>query len=236
MSLLGNMLAGSAYYKHARGEYAEAKKMYEAAISKGVTKPERFSSYGVLLMQEGSFERAIEMYDKAISLKPKQDIRTKTRLNRAMAYTKIGEHEKAKAALEQIHKQFRSARAYEALGYFYVLTNDEKAEEYNLEALDYDENNYVILDNLCQLYIQKGNYEKARLYGEKAYEQEDMKVDILRHMAIIEAHDGNEEKAKKYCEYMMDANVSALNDTTEEMRLETYKNIVGKEYNPDDAI
>ncbi len=230
MSFLGNMLANGAYFKHSRGDYAEAKKMYESAIQKGVTKPERLTAYGVLLMREGNYEEAIKMFDSAIRLKPNQTVRLKTRMNRAVAYTKVGEIDKARAALEQIHQKFRSARAYEALGYFYVITDDPKAEEYNLEALDYDDSNYVVLDNLCQYYIGKGDYKTARDYGEKAYQLEKDKVDILYHLAIIEAHDKNMDKAKKYCEAMMDAPLTGLSDITDDKRRKTYKNIVGVEY------
>ena len=226
------MLGGAAYYKHARGDFETAKRMYESAIKKGMNKPERMGPYGVLLMREGEFEKAIEMFGKIIMMRPKPLIRIKTRINRAIAFTKTGRYEEAKVALEDIHEKYRSRQVYEALGYLYVITDDEKAEKYNLEAYDYDAENYVILDNLCQYYLQKKDYEKARIYGEKAYEIDGNKVDNLYHLALIEAHAKNTEKAVDYCEKMMEAPLTALNDINHETLLETYKNIAGKGYEP----
>ena len=234
MSILGNMLGSAAYYKHARGDYETAKRMYESALKKGMDSPERLGPYGVLLMRDGEFEKAIGLFGKIIMMRPKQLIRIKTRINRAIAFTKMGRLEEARVALEDIHEKYRSRQVYEALGYLYVITNDEKAEKYNLEAYDYDPENYVILDNLCQYYLQKKDYEKARLYGEKAHDVDEKKVDNLYHLALIESHAKNNEKAKEYCQTMMEAPLTALNDISQKTRLETYKNIMGKEYAPEE--
>lgn len=236
MSILGNMMGSAAYFKHARGEYETAKRMYESAMEKGMNKPERMGPYGVLLMREGEFEKAIDIFNKIILIRPSQLFRIKTRINRAIAFAKTGRIKEARVALEDIHEKYRSKQVYEALGYLYVLTGDEKAEKYNLEAYDYDEENYVVLDNLCQYYINKKDYGKARLYGEKAYEIADNKVDNLYHLALIEAHGKNTEKAKEYCEKMMDATLTALNDVDQQTRLATYKNIMGKDYVPEEDI
>lgn len=233
MSILGNMLGGAAYYKHARGDFETARKMYESAIQKGMNKPERLGPYGVLLMRDGEFEKAIEIFSKIIAMRPKPLIRIKTRINRSIAFTKLGRIDEAKVALEDIHKRYRSKQVYESLGYLYVVTDDEICEKYNLEAYEYDPENYVILDNLCQYYVYKKDYANARKYGELAYTVDDNKVDNLYHLSIIEAHDKNTEKAKEYCEHMMKAPLTALNDIKQETRLKTYKNIMGKEYEPE---
>ena len=210
------------------------KECMKAQLKKGLTKPERLGPYGVLLMREGEFEKAIDIFGDIMRLKPQPVFRIKTRINRAIAYTKLGRIKEAKVALEDIHDKYKSRQVYEALGYLYVITDDEKAEEYNLEAYDYDPDNYVILDNLCQYYLQKGDYEKAREYGGKAYDIDDNKVDNLYHLAVIEAHYKNTEKAKEYCEDMMNAPLTGLNDITEDVRQKTYENIVGKSYEPDE--
>ena len=146
-------------------------------------------------MREGEYEKAIDIFGDIMRMRPQQSFRIKTRINRAIAFTKLGRIKEAKVALEDIHEKYKSRQVYESLGYLYVITDDEKAEEYNLEAYDYDPDNYVILDNLCQHYIQKGDYKKAREYGEKAYEIDDNKVDNLYHLALIEMHDKNAEKS-----------------------------------------
>lgn len=234
MSTFGNLIGLMAYQKHARGDLANAKLLYERAILKGMNKPERYAAYGVLIMREGNFDKAIELFNKAITLHPSKLTRIKIRINRAIAYTKSGQYEQAKVALEDIHKKYRSVRVYESLGYFYVITNDDETEQYLLEAYEYDPDNYVILDNLCQYYLQKKDYEKAKQYGHKAHDADDNKSDNLYHLTKIYQHYGEMEKAKRYCEDLMGATITALNDISEEKRRALYKEVIGKDYDPDE--
>ncbi len=233
MSVLGNMIASAAYFKFIRGYQEDSKIMFENAINRGVTKKSRLAPYAIILMRQGDFEKAIDISTQIIDSDPKPPIKGRIRANRAICNTKLERYEEAKEELEDLNEVFRSVCVYESLGYLYLLMGDEKAEEYNLEANDYISNNYVVLDNLCQYYLQKEDYENARLYGEQAYDVDENKVDNLYHMALIEAHDKNMEKAQRYCKKMMFAPLSTLNDITDEMRLEAYKNIMGKDFEED---
>lgn len=227
MSLIGNYLGSLAYYKHARGDYKEAERLYELAVKKGLNKIEKLGTYAVLVMRNGEFERALDMFNKMILMHPKKELRLKIRQNRAIANIKLGNIEAARIALEDIHKSNRTKKVYQSLGYLYALTNDKKSESYNLEAYDYDEYDTVILDNLTQHYINNNDYLNARIYAEKALDLNNNLIDVLYHLALIEEHDKNKDKAKEYANSMMDAEISALNDVSIEERDKVFKRIVG---------
>ncbi len=229
MALLGNIYGLIAYYRHARGDFETAEKYYKMAVKKGLTKIERLGTYAVLVMRKGEFELSLDMLNKLILKHPKPEFRIKIRLNRALINTKLGNFEEARVALEDIHVKARSKRVYQALGYLYVVENNKKAEEYNLEAYDYDPLDVVILDNLAQLYIQKKKFDKARVYAEKAFDIEEDKVDVLYHLVLIEEHDGNLDKAKEYARLMIDAKVNPMNDVSVDLINKTYSRVVGSE-------
>ena len=162
-------------------------------------------------------------------MNPSKELRLKIRINRAIINMKLENINEAKVALEDINSNIRTKKIYQTLGYLYVITNDKKAESYNLEAYDYDNEDSIILDNLTQYYISNKDFKKARIYGEKAYEENSSSVDILHHLALIEEHDKNMEKAKEYAQDMINAKITALSDITKEQRDKVFKRIMGKD-------
>ncbi len=212
-----SMLGSRAYYYHARGQESKAEELYEKAFRQDkLTNIKHITAYGVLLMRKGEFEKAINLYTRALRLNPKPDVRSSIRVNRAIAYLQMGDYETAKVALEELHEKYRSSRVYQALGYLYVMAKDEKAESYLLEALDYDDSDYVILDNLAQFHIGQGEYEKARPYLEQANDNQSGKVDVLYHLAQVEQAAGNIEVAMEHIEEAEGCTISAVNDATAE--------------------
>ena len=99
---------------------------------------------------------------------------------------KLGEADTAVEMLEEVYAKYRNSRLYETMGYILLEKGDlNKALEFNLEALDYDDENPIILDNLGQTYYRLGQKEKAKEYFEKAEELRDNQVDILYHLMHI---------------------------------------------------
>ena len=69
-------------------------------------------------------------------------------MNYAVAQYKLGEIEKAIQLLEASHRKAPCGLTYQSLGWLYVEAGDpEKALAYNQEALDYDDEDPVVLDN-----------------------------------------------------------------------------------------
>ncbi|MFU0801186.1 MAG: hypothetical protein ACFWUE_11115 [Xylanivirga thermophila] len=67
--------------------------------------------------------------------------------------------------LEEVQRKYNNSRVYGTLGYLLIEKGDlDKALEYNLQALDYDDEDPVILDNLAQTYYFMGDIEKAKKY------------------------------------------------------------------------
>lgn len=215
MSITGNITGALAYQAHAKGEHEKARALYQKAMQQGLDKVRDIEAYGVLMMRLGEFEEAIKLYGTALKSHPTISERYSVRVNRAIANMKLGENKSAKIALEDINQRIELERVYESLGYFYVITDDEKAREYNEKAINLYPENVVILDNIGQYYISKGRPDIAREFLEEAYEINDGKADVLYHLALVEEHAKNKDKALKFANKAVKCTITPLNDVTE---------------------
>jgi Tfp pilus assembly protein PilF len=215
MSLFSGIMGNLAYFFHARGELAKAESFYRRAVSMGKLNAKVEGTYGVLLLKKGEFDQALEQFNKSLQRKEcKGQLRAMVRMNRAMAYFRMGDVEKAVIALEDIHKNFKSLRVYQTLGYIYTAAGMfDKAEPYNLEALEYDNEDHVILDNAGQMYYELGQYEKAKELFKHAYEQKHVS-DVCYHMGLISEWEDDLPQALEYYREALTKNMDALNDVT----------------------
>ncbi len=216
MSLKANMIGKLAYQGQLKGDNEKAKGLYEDAIADGLDQPNLFDSYGVLLMKEGNFEKAVEIFGRALRLQPHGALRYTIRIHRATANLKMGNIEEARLALEDIHQKQELEIIYETLGYLYIITDDAKAREFNEKAINMYPDNSTILDNIGQYYLDKGHPEIAKEFLEDAYEINSQKLDVNYHLAKVAQSEGDKQKALEFLQKAKECPISALNDTTKE--------------------
>ena len=96
----------------------------------------------------------------------------------------------------ELDSKIKNSKIYGALGYMLIEKGDlDRALKYNLEALDYDDEDPVLLDNLAQTYYEMGDLEKAKEYFLKVEEINSEQVTMLYHLACIYEREGNIELA-----------------------------------------
>lgn len=198
MSLIGNICGLFGYLNHGRGKFTKAANLYEKAVKYGTNRPNYLLAYGVLLLKKGEFEKAKGLFsDILIKLPSKEQHKTMAKLNISLAYWKLGDIDLAVEMLEEVHRKHRSGKVYGNLGYLLIQQgNLDKALKYNLEALDYDEEDPVILDNLGQIYYKMGDIIKAKEYFERAEEEKGDQTATLYYLGLIYAQEGDRETAK----------------------------------------
>ena len=108
-----------------------------------------------------------------------------------------------------------TAMIYTTLGFFYIekakQTGDfTKAIEFNNQAMEYDEEDAGILDNMGQMYYFMGEHDKAYEYFAKAYTAKPTQVASMYYIAKINLERGNLEKAQAFIEACEMGNFSAL--------------------------
>ena len=222
MGLMDGLKARKALMAHQKGRVEEARQEYARLYESGYISAAYMLPYSVLLLRDGGEENYQKVKDilrkaeKAPDLDPEK--RQQLLMNYAVAQYKLGELEKGIHLLEAAHQKRHSGMIYGALGFLYIEAGDaEKALSYNLEALEYDDEDPVTLDNLGQTYYRLlGDKEKAREYFEKAISFKDNQIDTLYFLSRYDLEAGNREAAKEKLEKALEGRFSPLNYATRE--------------------
>ena len=152
------------------GQYEEASKSFEKAISMKNDKAAYYLEYGQALTKLGQYEKAIEQYQKAI-VKVKSTItnenKKKALRGQGVAYYYMADYEKA-------------------IGLFKSALDMNVVEELNTDIRSY----------LGQCYVKLSQYDEA-LAVYNALVKEEATAAVYAQRALVNANAGNTEDAKK---------------------------------------
>jgi tetratricopeptide (TPR) repeat protein len=217
MSFVGNWYGFLGYYNHSRKKLDKAEKYYKSGMEKGMDKANYRLAYGVLLLKKGEFAKAKDIFSGILINTPKENTKMMAKTNLSLAYWKLGEIDTAIEMLEEVQRKYNNSRVYGTLGYLLIEKGDlDKALEYNLQALDYDDEDPVILDNLAQTYYFMGDIEKAKKYFKEAAVLKDDQADTLYYLGCIYADQGDIEQAKEKLNKALECNITTLSTITRE--------------------
>ncbi|MBQ4452874.1 MAG: hypothetical protein II912_10980 [Clostridia bacterium] len=213
----GNQMIDKGDVAGAKEKHDEALKLYTQAYEAGYRSDVQVMlAYAVLLMRYGRCQEAKDlllMCEKQPGLDNKT--RKQLRVNYAVCQWKLGELDKAIENMEIAASNGATSMIYTSLGYFYIEKGREtgdfsKAVEYNNEAMEYDDEDAGILDNMGQLNYFMGDHDKAYEYFAKAYNAKSNQAATLYYIAAINLERGNLEKAQAFAERCVEGNFSAL--------------------------
>lgn len=146
MGFMATIKAQQAMRAHGKGDLEQAKKLYEEAIDKGMMSSRPMLGYAILLIREGSYDKAMPLLIKAQKcpdLTPDQ--KSQLFVDYAACLMKKGELDKAIHLLEKQHNRAPIGLTYQTLGYMYVEKYSgakpvaEAAPEKAAEALEMPE-------------------------------------------------------------------------------------------------
>lgn len=214
MSFMGNLAGNKALTAHSKGEYQKALALYEEAYAKGIDKPKLLRGYSVLLIRLSMFDKALEVIKKMEQngcLTPKE--RAEMHVNYAIILWKKGHLDHAMEILEHEFAEARNGTMYSIIGYLKIEQgNAEEALRFNLEALEYDDEDAVYLDNVGQTYYRlMGDKEKAKPYFDKAISIKPGAIDTNYFLALYDIENGDIESAKKRLKLARSGFFSPLN-------------------------
>lgn len=121
MGFMATIKAQQAMRAHGKGDLEQAKKLYEEAIDKGLMSARPMLGYAILLIREGSYDKAMPLLIKAQKcpdLTPDQ--KSQLFVDYAACLMKKGELDKAIHLLEKQHNRAPIGLTYQMLGYMYV--------------------------------------------------------------------------------------------------------------------
>lgn len=217
MSFMANIKGKQALAKQAKGDSEGAMALYEEALAAGCNDARVMLNYSVLLIRREEYQKAKDLLvktQKSPTLAPQQ--KPQLFVNYAVCAFMLGQTDKAIDLLERQSAHNPSGLIYETLGYLYVELGDtDKALAYNQEALDYDDEDAIALDNMGQTYYRLlGDKEKAKGYFDKAHELKPTQLDTLYFLSMYDLEKGDKEAAKEKLETALEGRFSPLNYAT----------------------
>lgn len=169
------------FYAMNDGEYKEAKRFWEKALSLDIPEDiEKEIKRNMKLIEDRiSYQEALEALedgavqealDILLELKEKKAELKDLELNLGYAFRRLGYYEDALETFEEIYdeeKENPRLLSEMALSYAFLGNLDQSLELY-LAALEKDEENMEIMCNIGMVYLNLGEIEEARAYIEKA--------------------------------------------------------------------
>ena len=218
----GNQLIEKGELEEGRKKHLEALELYEQALQTGHCETQVLMAYAVLLMRFDQCEKAKQIL---LECEKRKDLDAKSRkqlrVDFAVCQWKLGDLDKAIENMEMAASSGKTSAIYGTLGYFYIekgrLSGDfTRAIEFNNEAMQYDEEDAAILDNMGQLHYFMGDPDKAYEYFSRAYAAKPSQVATLYYIAKINLERKNYEKAQAFIDRCVEGNFSALATITRE--------------------
>lgn len=209
----------AALIKQQKGDIEGARRSYAELYDNKVLLASYLLPYSLLLIRAGEYEKAKQVL-LDVQKAPDLNLERKQQLyvNYGVALWKLGDEEGAIRNLEAAHHKYPSGIVYQTLGYLYIEQgNKEKALSYNEEALEYDHEDPIVLDNMGQTFYRLLNDKESALeYFKKAHKINSTKIDTLYFLAKYDIENGNDKAALEKIEIALAGNFSPLNYATEE--------------------
>ena len=203
--------------EEAKAKYHKALEEYGESVALGYKVANSMLSYALLLMREGEFEKAREvMLELNKTPKLPDDSRFQLRVNYSVYLWKTGKLDEAIATIRRAADMKLNGTVYSMLGMYLVdkarLTGEyDEAKAFNDSALEYDDEDGEVLDNVARLYeimsdasAERGEAEqaaeyrkKAREYYIRAHKASPRQITTIYYLARMLWQDGERETAQK---------------------------------------
>lgn len=197
----------------ARQKFMQALALYDEANRLGGADLTVQRAYGVLLMREGRFQDA---HDVMVKVSKRKDLKEQDWFNLRVQFSlylwKTGQLDKAIETINRAAAIQTNGMIYSTLGMYLVdkarQTGDfAEALAYNEQALDYDDEDGSVLDNMGQLYEamseaaegeQAEEYRaKALDFYEKAHKAKPRQITTLYYLARMYHRNGDNARARE---------------------------------------
>lgn len=135
----------------------------------------------------------------------------------ALVLYKEGSPEKAKEMMNEVYANYKTTNVYCTLGYLYNLLNDPKdAVAFSEEAMEYNDEHPVLLDNYGQALYLDGQYDKALEVYETLMPKKPKFPEAYYNYALVLQQKGDCENAVKALEQAIQCSFNNLSTISKE--------------------
>ncbi len=234
------MITQRAVMENNNGNRQLALGLLDQAYKINPNNPATLSNYAYLCLKDGQIEKSEKLMNELISNKSiTAPMRASIEMTRSLIVWKQGNLEEAIHMLEALHEKMKTTVLYGSLGYFYIEQGDlDRALDYNLEALDYNDTDAIILDNLLLTHILREEWDQAEQIGTKLSELNPKFPEAFYHLGLLKLHKEDVEGAIESFQHALDrpfTAVSTENRETIEQKLQEVREQYGIQEESDEV-
>ena len=212
MGWFADRIGMKAVSAHRKQNKPEALRLYREAFAKGSANPAVLKSYASLAMREGLYDESLQALKRLDSLPALSE----SDRNEAYADYSI-----------VLWKKGHLDHAIDILSNRLKKGDSEEALRLNREALEYDAEDPIFLDNMGQTYYRLlGDENEAEIWFRRAIEKKPNAIDTNYFLARIESARGEKETAIKRLDLAAEGNFSPLNYATPQLISELRKELL----------
>lgn len=180
--------------------HSDGYKWFEKALKTKRMRPYHALFYAYMLLRDGALDKAEELITKTTYLYKKKlspDVKLSAELNYALIKWKRGNIREAISDLEEMYEDgYKSSVMYGTLGYLYLIHGDiVKAYKFNEEAMAYNSDDNIIIDNWGNTLLFRGDKEKALEVYEKLMKKKPTFMEAYYNYGMALLANGEKEKA-----------------------------------------
>ncbi|MBR2476604.1 MAG: hypothetical protein IKB50_00535 [Clostridia bacterium] len=195
----GDLLATYAQLQYNK-DHGKGFLWYERAMKTGKMRPQAMLVYAYLLIRDGVLDKSERIINKTMFVykeKLTDEYRCASHLNLSIIKWKRGQLTEAIEELEEVYATgFRSTVMYGTLGTYYLLNGQyAKALEFHKEAMEYNDTDHSIRDNMALNYYLCGNITAADEMYEELIDEEPKFLEPYYNYGMVLEHMGEYEAA-----------------------------------------
>lgn len=218
--LRGDLLATYAQLQYNK-DHGKGFLWYERAMKTGKMRPQSMLVYAYLLIRDGVLDKSEKIINKTMFMykdKLTDEYRCASHLNLSIIKWKRGQLKDAIEELEEVYNTgFRSTVMYGTLGTYYLLNGQYvKALEFHKEALEYNDTDHSIRDNLALNYYLCGNISMADEIYESLMDEDPKFIEPYYNYGMVLEQMGEYEAAMANYKKAMTITVKFLSTVTHE--------------------
>lgn len=212
-----NILYYMANIKYSQNKLQQANKYFDRVNTCFYSPIKLRISYVYFLLIQGQVDKAEGIVKSILNKHMNDNDKIDFSLNYSLVMWKKNDLNKAIDILEKAYINNKSTLIYQNLGYFLILKGDyNKALEFNLEAIDYNDSNLGIMDNLAQTYYYLGDYNKAIALFNEVILKKPTFANPYYYYALTLIKTNNNEKAVEILKQGLDCKFTFLSIITKE--------------------
>lgn len=201
--------------------HSDGYKWFEKALKTKRMRPYHTLFYAYMLLRDGALDKSEELINKTTYLhrgKLSPDIKLSANLNLALIKWKKGNITEAISDLEEMYNDgYKSSVMYGTLGYLYLIHGDiVKGYKFNQEAVEYNPDDNIIIDNWGNSLLLRGDKEKALEVYEDLMEKNPTFMEAYYNYGLTLYANGEKEKAITEMSKTLDMEEKYLSELTHE--------------------